>query len=159
LNCNNSFSLITKWTIKNCSSICSYEIQLDPTIIETKFSELYIPSRTLAFGIYQLELTVTMISSSNLISSASAFVKITPSGITANLIELGTSMITRGNQQELKLDPGSYSLDLDGYTFDATVSLKLNLFQFIYFVNRNGNMNIIVEYMVYIIFQIFKVHF
>jgi len=125
LNCNNSFSLNTKWTIKNCSSaICSYEIQLDPTIIETKFSELYIPSRTLAFGIYQLELTVTIIASSNLISSTSAFVKITPSGITANLVQLGTSMITRGNQQELKLDPGSYSLDLDGYTFDANVSLK-----------------------------------
>ncbi len=46
-NCNNLFSLITIWTIKNCTtSICSYEIQFDPTIIETKFSELYIPSLT-----------------------------------------------------------------------------------------------------------------
>jgi hypothetical protein len=63
-----------------------------------------------------------MISSSNFISSSSAFVKITSLGITANLIELGRSMITRGNQQELKLDPGTYSLDLDGYIFDANVS-------------------------------------
>jgi len=124
LNCNNSFSLITKWTIKNCSSTCSYEIQLDPTIIETKFSELYIPSRTLAFGIYQLELTATIIASLNLTSSTSAFVKITPSGITANLVQLGTSMITIGHQQELKLDPGSHSLNPDGYAFDANVSLK-----------------------------------
>jgi hypothetical protein len=116
--------MITKWTIQNCSSICSTEIQFDPTIIETKFSELYIPSRTLAYGIYELKLTVTMTASSSLIASKSAFVKITPSGITANLIQLGTSMITRGNKQELKLDPGSYSLDLDGYTFDANVSWK-----------------------------------
>jgi hypothetical protein len=130
-NCNNSFSLITKWTIQNCTSICSYEIQFDSTIIETKFSELYIPSRILAYGIYELKLTVTMIATSNLTSTASAFVKITPSGITANLIQLGTSMITRGNQQELKLDPGTYSLDLDGYTFDANVSFfKLNSFNF-----------------------------
>jgi hypothetical protein len=122
-HCNNSFYLITEWTIKNCTnSICSYEIQFDPTIIQTKVSELYIPSRTLAYGIYELKLTVTMISSSNLISSSSAFVRITPSGITANLVELGTSMITRGNQQELKLDPGTYSVDLDGYIFDANVS-------------------------------------
>jgi hypothetical protein len=122
-NCNNSFPSNTKWKIKNCTtSICSYEIEFDPTIIETKFSELYIPSRTLPYGIYELKLTVTMISSSNSTSSSSAFVKITPSGITANLIELGTSMITRGDQQELKLDPGTYSLDLDGDTFDANVS-------------------------------------
>ena len=64
--------------------------------------------------------------SSNLISSSSAFVKIIPSGIIVNLIELGTSMITCGNQQELKLDPGSYSFDPDGYTFDANVKFKLN---------------------------------
>ena len=50
------------------------------------------------------------------------YVEITPSGITANLVQLGTSMITSGFEQDLKLDPGSYSIDLDENTFDKDVS-------------------------------------
>jgi hypothetical protein len=122
LNCNNSLSTITQWTIFNCTSgTCSSQIQIDQTVL-TIFSELYIPARTLPYGIYQLKLTVTMSVSSNLISSSSAYVKITPSGITANLVQYGTSMITSGHQQDLTLDPGTYSVDPDGYTFNATVS-------------------------------------
>jgi hypothetical protein len=49
-------------------------------------------------------------------------VKITPSGITPNLVQYGTSMITRGHKQDLLLDPGTYSVDLDTDTFNATVS-------------------------------------
>ena len=37
-------------------------------------------------------------------------------------------MITRGHQQEFKLDPGSYSIDPDQDTFDANVKFKLNYF-------------------------------
>ncbi|CAF0832630.1 unnamed protein product, partial [Adineta steineri] len=48
LNCNNSISIITQWTIKNCTSICSNQIQLDSTIITTS-TELYIPARTLVY--------------------------------------------------------------------------------------------------------------
>jgi hypothetical protein len=122
LNCNNSLSTINQWTIFNCTSgTCLSQIQIDQTVSIT-CSELYIPARTLPYGIYQLKLTVTMSVSSNLISSSSAFVKITPSGITANLVQYGTSMITSGHQQDLTLDPGTYSVDPDGYTFNATVS-------------------------------------
>jgi len=49
-------------------------------------------------------------------------VKIIPTIITTNLIPFGTSMITRGNQQDFKLDPGTFSIDPNGYTFNATVS-------------------------------------
>ena len=79
---------------------------------------------------------------------------ITPSGITANLVQLGTSMITRGNEQDLKLDPGTFSVDLDGYTFNATVSGKLieNCFE-ILDLPRIGFTNIIVEFMDFQIFQ------
>ena len=63
-----------------------------------------------------------MASAVNLISSASAYVKITPSGITANLVPYGTSMITRGHEQDLVLDPGLYSIDRDGNAFNASVS-------------------------------------
>jgi hypothetical protein len=112
----------TQWTIHNCTLICSNEIEINPKIIETKYSELYIPSRSLSYGIYELKLTVRMSISLDSMSSKSMFVKIIPSGIAVNLVQFGTSMITRGNQQELKLDSRTYSLDLDGYTFDADVS-------------------------------------
>lgn len=133
LNYNDSLLITTEWTIKNVSSICSYEIPLDPTIIETKSSELYIPLRTLDYGIYELKLTV-MINLSSVISSALAFVKIILLGITANLIELGTSIVTRSNQQDVKLDPGYYSSDPDRDTFDANVKfLNFSFFSIVYF--------------------------
>ena len=72
--------------------------------------------------VYQLNLTVSMMASSSLTSTASAYVRITASGITANLVPLGTSMITSGYEQDLLLNPGEYSVDLDGYTFNASVS-------------------------------------
>jgi len=121
LNCNNSLSTITQWAIKNCSSNCTYQIQLDPTIITT-LSELYIPARRLTYGTYELRLTVTMVNLPSLTTSSSVYVQITPSGITANLVQLGTSMITSGQEQDLKLDPGTYSVDPDEDVFNASVS-------------------------------------
>jgi hypothetical protein len=93
--------------------------------VGTSVSELSIPTRTLAYGIYELNLTVTMSSSSSLTSSASAYVKIIPSDITVNLVQFGTSMITHSHQQDLILDPGRYSVDPDQHVFDANVSLIL----------------------------------
>ena len=63
-----------------------------------------------------------MASATAMTSTMSAHVKITPSGITANLVPYGTSMITRGHQQDLTLDPGTYSADIDGNVFNASVS-------------------------------------
>jgi hypothetical protein len=123
LNCDISLSTTTKWTIKNCTStICSFEIILSQKVITT-FSELYIPSRTLPYGIYELTLTVIMTDVSSLKASSTAYVRITATGITANLVQLGTSMITRGDQQDLLLDPGSFSVDPDEDSFDASVSI------------------------------------
>jgi hypothetical protein len=121
LNCNESISTITKWIIKNCTLNCSHVISLDTSIITT-FSELYIPSNIFPYGIYELNLIVTMFDYPILTSSSSVYVRITPSGITANLVELGTSMITSGHQQELKLNPGNFSIDPDGYQLNASVS-------------------------------------
>ncbi len=121
LNCNDSLSIITQWTIKNCTSICSNQIHLDPTIITT-FSDLYIPSRILPYGIYEVTLNVTMVQFPSLKTSSPVYVQITPSGITANLVQYGTSMITSGHQQDLKLDPGTYSVDPDASVFNATVN-------------------------------------
>jgi hypothetical protein len=99
-------------------------MNFDNTLITT-FGELYIPGRTLPYGLYELKLIVTSVYSSNLTISSSAFVKINPSGITANLVQLGTSVITRGNEQDLKLDPGSYSVDPDESSFNANVNISL----------------------------------
>ncbi len=123
LNCNNSLATITKWTISNCTSTCSSPTQIGQMIITTS-SELFIPARTFDYGTYQLTLSVSMTAVTRLSSSASAYVKITSSGITANLIQFGTSMITRGHQQDLILDPGTYSIDLDENLLNASVSLK-----------------------------------
>ena len=97
---------------------------MDPSIVKTS-AEIYIPSRALAYGTYELRLTVTMGSATHLFSTAWAYVKITPSDITPNLVPYGTSMITRGHAQNLTLDPGTYSDDRDGNVFNASVSEEL----------------------------------
>jgi hypothetical protein len=135
LNCQSSLSTITQWTINNCTSnyYCSSQIQIDQTILTT-FSELYIPARTLPYGIYELKLTVKMVASLNLTSSSSVYVEIIPSGIIANLVQYGTSMITQGHEQDLTLDPGTFSIDLDGNIFNATVSSYEIVFFFSFFI-------------------------
>ena len=90
--------------------------------VTTTFSELFIPAQSLAYGIYELKLTVAMTAVSNLTSSASTYVNIIPSSIQANLLQFGTSMITQGHQQNLTLDPGKFSIDPDTTTFNASVS-------------------------------------
>lgn len=123
LNCNDSLSIITHWTIKNCTTSCSHQIQLDASILTT-FSELYIPAKTLAYGIYELRMVAMMTKYPSLLTSGSVYVRIAPSGITANLVQLGTSMITSGYGQDLRLDPGTYSVDLDENSFNSSVSRK-----------------------------------
>ena len=103
-----------------CISNCSTKITLDQSIATT-FSELFIPARTLSVGLYQLTLTVTMKQSSQLTSSSSVYVRIIPSGIQVNLVQLATSMITRGYAQNLTLNPGAFSIDFDGNIFNTSV--------------------------------------
>jgi hypothetical protein len=156
LKCNGSLSTITKWTINNCTSICSNQIEIGQSV-STTLSELFIPARTLAYGTYELKLTVTMVASPSLTSSASAYVKITPSGITPNLVQFGTSMINRGHQQDLTLDPGTFSVDPDSETFNASVShpvsFTLTLLLLNSFIHRTGIISTIVESMIATIFR------
>ena len=132
LNCNSSLTVKSNWTIANCTSTCSYPIRLDQIVIATP-SELYIPSNTLNYGIYQLTLTVSMVAAPQLSSSASVYVKIIPSDITVNLIAFGTSMITSGYKQDLLLDPGTHSIDPDVELFNASVSFFKRYMLCLYF--------------------------
>ncbi|UJR08126.1 hypothetical protein I4U23_012402 [Adineta vaga] len=102
LSCKSSLSTSIVWTIKNCTSTTC------------------LTTITLTYGVYELTLNVKMTALPQLKSSSTVYVKITPSGITANLVPLGTSMITRGDQQDLLFDPGTYSVDPDEDSFDAT---------------------------------------
>ena len=159
LNCNVSLSTIIQWTISICNSTCSSSFSFDQSV-KTTLSELYVPARILPLGIYQLTLTVSMSVSSSLRSSASAYVRITSSGITANLVQLGTSMITSGYQQNLKLDPGTYSVDPDISQFNGSVShtfIELSIFN--HLILRIGLMHTIVEFMACSIFPILMVHY
>jgi len=126
LNCTDSLAVKIKWTIFNYTINDSWiETNLDH-VINTTFIELFIPARILIYGIYELKLTVIMNASSDMFSSNSAFVKITPSGITANLVEFGTSLVSSGQTQELILDPGKYSENPDESSFNASVSININ---------------------------------
>lgn len=125
IKCNESLLTTKLWKIRNSSN----EIQLNSKISLTE-SEIYVPSRILPFGIYEFELIVSMSKYPNLQSSSFVYVEITPSGITANLVQLGTSMITSGFEQDLQLNPGEFSVDLDENSFNKTVSSFVSHFDF-----------------------------
>ena len=89
-----------------------------------------------------------------LASTVSAYVKITPSGITANLIQYGTSTITLGHEQALILDPGTYSVDLDGNAFNGSVSVSaLEFISMHPHFLRTGVISTTVAYTTYSIFH------
>jgi len=136
-NCNGSLSTITKWTIKNCTSTnCSFEIQLNENIIITTSSELYIPPETLIYGIYEVTLTVTMVKLPSLKSSSSVYVSIIPSNIIVNFVQFGLLSMKHGNEQDLLLDPGTFSVDPDENSFDASVSgNRIKMLKRIFFAN------------------------
>lgn len=119
--CNSSLDLLRQWTIYQCLGfICLTPTQLDPTIPTTD-ADLYVPARALPLGLYQFTLTLRMPLPPHLQSTTSLYIRINPSDITPNLVQLGTSMITSGVEQDLELNPGSFSIDPDSSAFNATV--------------------------------------
>ena len=122
LRCNVSLSTIALWTIYSCtSSNCSVPISIDPTI-QREYSELYIPGGIVENGIYRFELTVNMSVSSDLSTSSSTYVEIIDPSVRVNLVRYGTSMITHGYEEDLTIDPASYSAYDDGSMINTTVS-------------------------------------
>ena len=146
LDCSISLSIQTQWAIINCTSTCSNTIQFSSSQVITSASELYIPARTLDFGLYQLKLTVTMTAMPQFTTSISAYVGINPTGITANLAPLGTSIITSGRDKNLTMDPGSYSVDPDAASLNASVSDQVKKHKkTASFIYRNGSINTTVD--------------
>jgi len=97
-------------------------------------NEYFIPARSLSLGFYQIELMVTInaTSMSTISQTRSIYLLITPSGIETNLVPLERSMITHGIGQDLRLNPGEYSIDLDEDYFNASVRNDFSIFSFHY---------------------------
>jgi hypothetical protein len=125
LYCSKSLVTIEKWTVQAClNPLCSVQEQLNQSLPSTALGELYIPARTLKYGLYQMNLIVTMQAAPQWVSSAITYVKIIPSPITVRLVQFGPAMITRGQQQILTLDPGRFSIDPDEANFSSNVNIS-----------------------------------
>ena len=119
-NCTESRSISFHWSIFNCSSSSCFQFfPIDRRLLSTMTtSEFDIPPRTFLYGIYGFRLILT-VATTNVRRNQSVFVQIIPSDPRANLLPLGTSMITRGEGQDLQLNPGIYSEDEDENEFNA----------------------------------------
>jgi hypothetical protein len=90
--------------------------------VETSHPHLFIRAQTLGYGVYQMELTVTMIDFPHLTSSSSVYIEIIQSTIFPNLLSSNSLIITHDYQQNLIFNPGEFSLDLNSITFNKSVS-------------------------------------
>ena len=89
-------------------------------------SDLFIRGRTLSAGIYAIKLRLSMIASSNLTSSKSVYIRIIPSEpIIVNLMRFRISEITIEFGQDLLLEPGKYSTDVDGVPIAPDVNSEI----------------------------------
>lgn len=152
IRCNLSFSIAYQWMIKNGTTASPIPLNL-----KSVANEYFLPARTLPLGLYRIEFLLTLNQSFVQTYSRSIYFFINPSGITANLTQLGTSMITSGVGQVLHFDPGSYSIDLDADDqFNASVRsiYAVEFCPLIFCVNRIGSTAITVEVTVEAHFQI-----
>lgn len=143
INCTQSLLITTQWTIHNHSN---------PTellrLIDTSQNDLFIPSQTLSYGLYQIELIVTMTDFPSLSSSSSIYIEITRSTININLISYDALMITHDFGEDLVLNPGQYSFDLNRISFHKDVCDHIwKYFHSIFEYFRIGFIGIIVEFM------------
>ena len=120
IDCVQSLSLTTDWSILHCSFTCENQTELLRSIERTQ-KDIFIPARTLEDGLYQLQLTATMTDYPSLSSSSSVYIQITRSTISINLISFNALVITHDNREDLILDPGQHSFDLNRITFNEDV--------------------------------------
>ena len=121
INCSQALSITRKWTIRNWSSICSDPSDFYPSIDTTR-NNLFIPARTLANGIYELNFIVFMSDIPEVFSSAFVYIEIMHSTLMTNLIEFDKSMIIYDIHDDLLLDPGQFSFDRTRIAFDTDVN-------------------------------------
>ncbi|CAF1385787.1 unnamed protein product [Adineta ricciae] len=112
LRCNQSDSFSAQWSILNCPSPCFDER------IDMYKNNLYIPSQTLPYGIYQFELIVKMTNFDAIKSSVFVDVEIIASSIIVHLVSYDTLIIKHHYEEDLVLNPGNYSYDQNSIHFN-----------------------------------------
>ena len=121
INCSHIISITNKWIIKSCTSFnCSSQLSVNESLIKTTQNELYIPSKTLSYGIYEFILIVSINALSQLNVSVSSFIEIISSNIIVNFNEYELTTIAYGYEQDLIFNPGKYSINPDEMIFDAS---------------------------------------
>ncbi|UJR10866.1 hypothetical protein I4U23_015053 [Adineta vaga] len=121
LHCRKSLAVIEQWIIDKClDSSCTLKRPIQISSLQLTLAELFIPSKTLDYGTYQMTLIARMNAPIELISTAVTYIEIVSSPIQVQLIQFGPSMIILGQQQPLILNPGRFSIDPDQSHFNST---------------------------------------
>ena len=129
INCANSLSNTKKWLIYRVDPI-SGAIGSQVTLVNNPtidYAEIVIQPNSLTYGLYKFIYQVSMYGGNTgiFVSQIDTFVKIVPTGIAVMSLANGVSEISRGLQQEIVLDPTTFSYDMD-----YLVSPKLLTFKF-----------------------------
>jgi len=82
--------------------------------------DLFIPARSLAYGIYKIELTVTS-NRHQITSSTFTYIEICQPIIMLQLFSFSASTLTHHYADDLILNPGEYSFQLDEISFNKNV--------------------------------------
>ena len=102
--------------------MCSNVLQLDQSI-ELSGKDLLIGAEILSSGVYKVELIVTMVDDPLLSSSAFTYIEITRSIVIINLISFNATKIEQNIEENLTLNPGEFSVQLDQSRINKNVCL------------------------------------
>ena len=102
--------------------MCSNVLQLDQSI-ELSGKDLLIGAEILSSGVYKVELIVTMVDDPLLSSSAFTYIEITRSIVMINLISFNATKIEQNIEENLTLNPGEFSVQLDQSRINKNVCL------------------------------------
>jgi hypothetical protein len=127
-NCDKTLNNTKSLTIRKClpnnnTRSCLYDYEDN----QTSSYDFDIQEKTRNYGLYQLIYKLLMgIQPTTNIASIDTFILITRTPVVVNLLQNGTSMISRGINQTLILWPGAYSVDPDSLLgFVSTVCLNI----------------------------------
>ena len=75
----------------------------------------------LDYGLHEIKLTVTINNLTHLSTEAKIYLNVVCSAVIVRLIPSDVSSVSHHHRQDLKLDPGSFSIDPDADTFNTSV--------------------------------------
>ena len=135
LNCYSSLTNQKLWLLfqvdeQTGRDLNQIKLNNNPTIY---YAELVIQPKTLTYGLFRIEYTVTVTSTNSSIllsNQISTFVRIIPSGLVLSPLSLsqgiygGTIEISRGQSQSIEFNPYLNSYDIDSIVVITTLNFK-----------------------------------